>query len=64
MTWLNFTETTMSDHDSTITNSKFKEILKGNEIFQTLNIKDDHHALELIDSFARTLKKRHLQEYF
>jgi hypothetical protein len=49
--------TLMSDHDSTFTNSKFKEILKENEIFQTLNIKDDHHALGLIDSFARTLKK-------
>ena len=55
--------TLMSDHDSTFTNSKFKEILKENEIFQTLNIKDDHHALGLIDSFARTSKK-HLQEYF
>ena len=49
--------TLMSDHDSTFTNSKFQEILKENEIFQTLNIKDDHHALGLIDSFARTLKK-------
>ena len=53
----------MSDHDSTFTNSKFQEILKENEIFQKLNIKDDHHALGLIDSFAGTLKKQ-LQEYF
>ena len=28
----------MSDQDSTFTSSKFKEILKENEIFQTLNI--------------------------
>ena len=47
--------TLMSDHDSTFTNSKFQEILKENEIFQKLNIKDDHHALGLIDSFARTI---------
>jgi hypothetical protein len=49
--------TLISDHDSTFTNSKFQKILEENEIFQTLNIKDDHHALGLIDSFARTLKK-------
>ena len=49
--------TLMSDHDSTFTNSKFQEILKKNETFQKLNIKDDHHASGLIDSFARTLKK-------
>ena len=49
--------TLKSDHDSTFTNSKFEEILEENEIFQTLNIKDDYHALGLIDSFARTLEK-------
>ncbi len=43
----------MSYHNSTFTNSKFKEILQENDIFQILNIKDDHHALGLIDSFAR-----------
>ena len=32
-------------------------------MIQNLDIKDDHHALGLIDSFARTLK-RHSQEYF
>ena len=40
--------TLMSEHDSTFTNSKFQEILKENEIFKKLNIKDDHHALGLI----------------
>ena len=49
--------TLMSDHDSTFINSKFQEILKENEIFQKQIIKDDYHALGLIDSFARTLKK-------
>lgn len=49
--------TIMSDHDSTFTTSQFKEILDKHNIFQNLNIKDDHHALGLVDSFARTLKK-------
>ena len=47
----------MSDHDSTFTSTQFKEILNKYDIIQKLNIKDDHHALGLIDSFARTLKK-------
>jgi transposase InsO family protein len=47
----------MSDHDSTFTRNQFKEILEKYDIIQNLNIKDDHHALGLIDSFARTLKK-------
>ena len=47
----------MSDHDSTFTSNQFKEILEKYDIIQNLNIKDDHHALGLIDSFARTLKK-------
>jgi hypothetical protein len=49
--------TIMSDHDSTFTSSQFKEILNKYDMIQNLNIKDDHHALGLIDSFARTLKK-------
>ena len=47
----------MSDHDSTFMSSKFQEILKDNEVIHQANILDDHHALGLIDSFARTLKK-------
>jgi hypothetical protein len=47
----------MSDHDSTFTSNQFKEILDKYGIIQNLNIKDDHHALGLIDSFARTFKK-------
>jgi hypothetical protein len=47
----------MSDHDSTFTSSQFKEILNKYDMIQNLNIKDDHHALGLVDSFARTLKK-------
>ena len=47
----------MSDHDSTFTSPQFKEILNKYDMIQNLDIKDDHHALGLIDSFARTLKK-------
>jgi ribosomal protein L21E len=47
----------MSDHDSTFMSSKFQEILKDNEVIHQPNILDDHHALGLIDSFTRTLKK-------
>ncbi len=47
----------MSDHDSTFTNSKFKEILDKYDMIQNLYVKDDDHALGLIDSFSRTLKK-------
>ncbi len=47
----------MSDHDSTFTNSQFKEILNKYDMIQNLNIKDDHHPLGLIQTFARTLKK-------
>jgi hypothetical protein len=53
----------MSDHDSTFTNSQFKEISNKYDMIQNLNIKDYHHALGLIESFAKTLK-RHSQEYF
>jgi hypothetical protein len=53
----------MSDRDSLFTSSQFKEIINNYDMTQSLNIKDDHHALGLIDSFARTLKKNS-QEYF
>ena len=53
----------MSDNDSTFTNSQFREILDKHDIMFQPNKSNDHHALGLIDSFARTLK-RHSQEYF
>ena len=49
--------TLMPDHDSTFTISKFEELLEENEIFQTINIKDDYHALGLIACFSGTSKK-------
>jgi hypothetical protein len=47
----------MSDNDSTFINQSFKEILKDNNIIHRPNKLKDHHALGLIDSYARTLKK-------
>jgi hypothetical protein len=46
----------MSDNDSTFINKSFHEILEKNQIIHQPNILDDHHALGLIDRFARTLK--------
>ena len=46
----------MSDNDSTFINKSFQEILEKNQIIHQPNILDDHHALGLIDRFARTLK--------
>ena len=46
----------MSDNDSTFINESFHEILEKNQIIHQPNILDDHHALGLIDRFARTLK--------
>lgn len=46
----------MSDNDATFTNESFQAILRENKIIHQPNIIDDHHALGLIDRFARTLK--------
>ena len=46
----------MSDNDSTFMNKSFHAILEKNNIIHQPNILDDHHALGLIDRFARTLK--------
>ena len=46
----------MSDNDATFTNESFQVILRENKIIHQPNIIDDHHALGLIDRFARTLK--------
>ena len=47
----------MSDNDSTFINDKFQQILESNKVIHQPNILSDHHALGLVDSFARTLKK-------
>lgn len=47
----------MSDNDSTFINDKFQQILESNKIIHQPNKLNDHHALGLVDSFARTLKK-------
>ena len=47
-----------TDSDSTMTNSKlFDEYLNKNEIALDEVILQDHHALGIVDRFARTLKK-------
>jgi hypothetical protein len=46
----------MSDNDSTFMNETFQRILEKNKIIHQPNIIDDHHALGLIDRFARTIK--------
>jgi hypothetical protein len=46
----------MNDNDSTFINKSFQQILENNKIIHQPNILDDHHALGLIDRFARTLK--------
>jgi hypothetical protein len=46
----------MSDNDGTFINKSFQEILEKNQIIHQPNILDNHHALGLIDRFARTLK--------
>jgi len=46
----------MSDNDSTFVNTSFQVILEKNKIIHQPNILDDHHALGLIDRFARTIK--------
>ena len=47
----------MSDNDSTFINDKFQQILSSNDIIHQPNVLNDHHALGLVDSFARILKK-------
>ena len=46
----------MSDNDSAFVNESFQVILRKNKIIHQPNIIDDHHALGLIDRFARTIK--------
>ena len=47
----------MSDNDSTFINDKFQQILYNNDIIHQPNLLNDHHALGLVDNFARNLKK-------
>lgn len=46
----------MSDSDSSFLGSKFQTLLDKNNIHHDTVIIDDHHALGIIDRFARTLK--------
>ena len=46
----------MSDNDSTFINDKFQQILYNNDIIHQPNLLNDHHALGLVDNFARNLK--------
>jgi len=46
----------MSDNDATFISESFQVILRENNIIHQPNIIDDHHALGLIDRFARTIK--------
>jgi transposase InsO family protein len=49
-------DTITSDSDSAFDASKFQTLLKSHNIFYTPVILNDHHALGIIDRFARTLK--------
>lgn len=46
----------MSDNDSSFMTKEFQELLQKNNIIHDPNTLNDHHALGLIDSFARILK--------
>jgi transposase InsO family protein len=45
-----------TDNDTAYTGSDFKKLCKTFEIIHQTNVKDDHHALGIIDRFARTTK--------
>ena len=46
----------MSDNDSSFKGGLFQGLLKKHEISHDMNIVGDHHALGIIDRFARTIK--------
>ena len=46
----------MSDNDSSFKGEKFQSLLKSNNITHDMNIVGDHHALGIVDRFARTIK--------
>ena len=52
----NIPQTITSDSDSSFEGAKFQKLLKTNDIFYMPVIINDHHALGIIDRFARTLK--------
>ena len=49
-------KTIMSDNDSSFKGEKFQKLLKTYEVDHDMNIVGDHHALAIVDRFARTLK--------
>lgn len=46
----------MSDNDSSFLGERFQTLLEKYKIIHSTNIKGDHHALGIIDSFAKKLK--------
>ena len=48
--------TIMSDNDSSFKGEIFQALLKKHEIAHDMNIVGDHHALGIVDRFARTIK--------
>ncbi len=48
--------TVMGDHASVYNSDVFKELLGKYEISLELNVLNDHHALGIIDNFAKRLK--------
>ena len=49
-------KTIMSDNDSSFKGGIFQKLLKRYDIDHDMNIVGDHHALGVVDRFARTLK--------
>jgi hypothetical protein len=47
----------LSDHDSSLLSSEFQKLILQHEIVYNVNTLHDHHALGIIDRFAKTLKK-------
>ena len=45
-----------SDNDASFLGSKFQALLNKHNIIHIENVKDDHHALGIIDNFAKRLK--------
>ena len=48
--------TIMSDNDASFKGGKFQKLLNKYKIAHDMNIVGDHHALGIVDRFARTLK--------
>ena len=46
----------MSDNDSSFKGEQFQSLLRKYNIAHDMNIVGDHHALGIVDRFARTIK--------